>query len=113
MTHYMKLQNHPFFQIYRGEKTVELRLYDEKRKLIRVGDEIVFVNVLTNERLRTEVTALYPSSSFEHLFETISPTRAGFTRESGTDPLQTMHSIYSMEQILTYGVLGIGIRRIP
>ena len=31
MTHYMELQNDPFNKIKTGEKTIELRLNDEKR----------------------------------------------------------------------------------
>ena len=27
-----------------GKKTIELRLYDEKRKMISIGDSITFVN---------------------------------------------------------------------
>lgn len=32
MTHSMKLKDNPFNKIASGEKTIELRLYDEKRK---------------------------------------------------------------------------------
>lgn len=40
MTHTMKLQSIPFEKIATGQKVIESRLYDEKRKLIRIGDEI-------------------------------------------------------------------------
>jgi ASC-1-like (ASCH) protein len=42
MLHQMKLQPNPFEQIKNGSKTLELRLNDEKRQLIKVGDEIEF-----------------------------------------------------------------------
>ncbi|MBQ1852397.1 MAG: ASCH domain-containing protein, partial [Lachnospiraceae bacterium] len=38
----MQLQPEPFDLIKSGAKTIELRLYDEKRRKIRIGDEIVF-----------------------------------------------------------------------
>ena len=41
MTHKMNLHNDPFEKIACGIKNIELRLYDEKRRLIKVGDEIV------------------------------------------------------------------------
>lgn len=44
MKHTMKLRPNPFRMILCGEKTYELRLYDEKRQCIKIGDEIVFVN---------------------------------------------------------------------
>ena len=51
MKHTMKLRPNPFRMILCGEKTYELRLYDEKRQCIKIGDEIVFVNTKTDEPL--------------------------------------------------------------
>ncbi len=42
MLHTMKLNPKPFAQIQQGTKTIEIRLYDEKRRLLKVGDKIVF-----------------------------------------------------------------------
>ena len=42
MTHEMKLQPEPFDRIKDGTKKIESRLYDEKRQLIKIGDEILF-----------------------------------------------------------------------
>lgn len=44
MLHKMKLQEDPFERIKNGTKTVEFRLYDEKRQTIQIGDEIEFSN---------------------------------------------------------------------
>lgn len=41
MTHNMKLHPGPFALIAQGNKTIELRLWDEKRRLIRMGDDII------------------------------------------------------------------------
>lgn len=45
MTHKMRLNASPFYKIKNGEKTIELRLYDEKRRLMSEGDIIEFTNV--------------------------------------------------------------------
>lgn len=42
--HIMNLAPLPMQQIRDGRKTIELRLYDEKRKLISVVDTIEFIN---------------------------------------------------------------------
>ena len=42
MTHEMKLQDGPFRLFEEGKKRVEVRLLDEKRQKIRVGDAILF-----------------------------------------------------------------------
>ena len=55
MMHQMKLQNDPFQMIKKGQKTIEMRLYDEKRKLVQVGDNISFTNIESGETLLTKV----------------------------------------------------------
>ena len=42
--HVMNLTPAPLRMIREGRKTIELRLYDEKRKQISIGDIITFVN---------------------------------------------------------------------
>lgn len=42
MKHNMRLNAEPFEKISSGAKTIELLLYDEKRRVIKVGDEIEF-----------------------------------------------------------------------
>ena len=56
MKHEMKLQPNPFFQIKNGQKTIEVRLNDEKRQQLKVGDEIEF-SLATNpdEKIKTEI----------------------------------------------------------
>ena len=46
-THEMKLHPAPFDLIKSGRKTVEMRLNDEKRQLVRIKDCIRFVNMRT------------------------------------------------------------------
>lgn len=43
--HRMKLNNKPFTMIKNGRKNIELRLYDEKRRKLNIGDEIIFENL--------------------------------------------------------------------
>ena len=45
MTFEMKLHEAPFELIKNRIKTIELRLYDEKRQMISVGDFIVFTKI--------------------------------------------------------------------
>jgi ASC-1-like (ASCH) protein len=70
----MKLKNEPFRKIQSGEKTVELRLYDYKRRRLAISDEIIFNNLENDgEELAVRVKALYRYGSFEDLFSEISP----------------------------------------
>ena len=39
--HYLRLASAPFDAIVSGQKTIESRLYDEKRQAIQLGDTII------------------------------------------------------------------------
>ncbi len=42
--HSLQLATEPFNAILEGRKTIESRLYDEKRQTIQIGDTLVFTN---------------------------------------------------------------------
>ena len=72
MLHKMKLQEDPFERIKNGTKTVEFRLYDEKRRTIQIGDEIEFSKLPElQEKLLVKVIDLYKEESFEKLFKKV------------------------------------------
>ena len=72
MLHKMKLQEDPFERIKNGTKTVEFRLYDEKRQTIQIGDEIEFSKLPElQEKLLVKVIDLYREDSFEKLFKKV------------------------------------------
>jgi len=50
MNHEMKLNNGPFERIKNGTKTIELRLNDENRQLLKIKDLIEFTNRTNNEK---------------------------------------------------------------
>ena len=70
--HRMNLWNDPFEAIKDGWKTIEMRLNDEKRSQIKIGDEIEFTNIKTNETLICKVTNVNELSIEEHLCELIN-----------------------------------------
>lgn len=50
MEHSMKLNAEPFEAIRNHKKTVEIRLNDEKRQKVKIGDTIVFTNIDDSEK---------------------------------------------------------------
>ena len=67
----MKLQPLPFSMIESGRKTIELRLYDEKRRLIAIGDTIRFLDISNPEkassrRLKNRLSLVLLENSTEH-----------------------------------------------
>ena len=111
MKHEMKLNNEPFNRIKGGYKTIELRLNDEKRQLVKIGDLIEFTNRETGEILLTKVNNLYHYPSFEELYKKFDKISLGYNEEDEANP-EDMSKYYSKEEQEKYGVLGIGIELI-
>ena len=108
---YMKLFPEPFSKIKSGEKNIEFRLNDEKRKRVKIGDCITFKNTETEEELVTECIALHHAKSFLELFESLY-VNSGLDRNREMSPREmaaTMRTYYSLENEQKYGVLGIEI----
>ncbi len=106
--HEMKLRQAPFERIKSGEKSIELRLYDEKRRGIKRGDTVIFTNISNGERLKTTVVEVYPFDNFERLYESLPLLRCGYTKENiSTAKASDMEEYYSKEEQSKYGVVGI------
>ena len=106
MLHKMKLNKSPFERIKNGTKKVEFRLYDEKRKQIKVGDKIEFSKLPDlEEKLLVDVVELYREDKFENLFKRLYSDEEEIARKT-----KAMYEIYSPEKEQQYGVLGIRIK---
>lgn len=105
----MKLWHDSFAKIQAKTKTIEMRLLDEKRSAIQVGDVIAFQDVSNADTLECVVTALFPYPSFEALYQNHGKVSIGYDAEEAADPAD-MLAYYSPEAIRKYGVLGIEIR---
>ena len=106
--HEMRLHNSPFKLIKSGTKTIEMRLNDEKRQLIKVGDSIKFINRVTEEELTTVVKGLYYYESFDELYKHFDKVSIGYAEDEDANP-DDMSQYYSKDDILKYGVVGIEI----
>ena len=106
MLHKMKLKESPFERIRNGTKTIEFRLFDEKRQQIKIGDQIEFSKLPNlEEKLLVDVIDLYREDTFEKLFRKLYIDEEDILRKT-----KTMHEFYSPEKEQQYGVLGIKIK---
>lgn len=109
MIHYMKLYNEPFQMIKKGEKTIELRLNDEKRRKLKKGDTIVFKNTVNGEEIAVTVLNIHIFKSFEELYKNLPLCKCGY-RDGEVPSPSHMDKYYSREKQEQYGVLGIEIK---
>jgi len=105
-THNLHLASRPFEAIKSGNKVIESRLFDDKRQMIQLDDEIVFINRDTPDRtLRAKVIGLLRYKSFESLFSHNEPAKfGGPSVEWLSDQIK---EFYSAEDQAKNGVLGI------
>ena len=111
MKHIMKLKPTPFSLIENGTKTIELRLYDEKRRRIHIGDIIEFIHTENSDKVvEAKVMDLYLFDSFETLFDKLPLLDCGYTEDNiGDASPDDMNQYYSKERQMQYGVVGIKI----
>lgn len=114
MLHEMTLFPKPYASIASGQKTIELRLYDEKRQSLQIGDQIRFTNSEdASKSTLCEVVQLHVFKSFAELYESLPLQKCGYTAADvdNAHP-DDMLTYYSKEKQAQYGVVGIELKRI-
>lgn len=108
MEHTLRLQPRYFEYIKIGTKRIELRLYDEKRKLIKVGDTINFIKEdETKEELKVKVKDLLIFKNFEELFENYTIEILADNSMTKEELLTELEKFYTKEKQKEYNVIGI------
>lgn len=108
-THEMNLQPKYFDFIKDGTKRIELRLYDEKRSQIQLGDIIEF-SKSTDDKLKTEVIGLLRYNSFKDLFEDFDISILADVSITKDELLSVLSEFYTPEKQAQYGVIGIRLK---
>lgn len=107
----MNLQPRYFDFIKDGTKRIELRLYDEKRRSIQLGDIIEFAKS-DDEKFKAEVVGLLRYNSFADLFEDFDISILADSSMTKQELLEVLGEFYSEERQAEFGVIGIRIKLI-
>jgi len=109
----MKLNPIAFDMIQAGTQTFETRVYDAKRQLVNLNDQIEFSKLpdLT-EKLTVKVVGLSRANTFTELFKFLNPVLGGWQETDGVDKvLQNLRRFYTEEEEKRYGVLAIHLMK--
>lgn len=107
----MHLREPYFNAIKSGRKKIELRLYDEKRQQIELGDKIIFTNDDDKaQKLTTEVIGLLRYQNFADIFADFDVSFFAGDETDGGQMLSVMNDIYSEEKQEKYGIVGLRLR---
>lgn len=71
---------HKYFELIKsGQKDIELRAYDEKRKKMKAGDKFLLFDAENpDEYIICEILNMHVAPDFESLFKKIDIKRSGF-----------------------------------
>jgi len=111
LEHVMGLFEEHLNNIKNGNKVIEVRLNDEKRRKIRVGDTIRFIQVPDGTKeIRAEVEELAVFPTFKEMYESVSAEEMGSRGETIEEMVNDTYEIYTPEQEKKYGSLAIRIK---
>ncbi len=68
----MGLNHDQFVLVQRGTKTIEIRLYDEKRSQLKIGHKILFTDLENDKQIMVSVKQLYKFATFADLYAQFS-----------------------------------------
>lgn len=112
--HSMRLYEEPFRIVSNSTKTVEVRLNDEKRQAVQIGDFIEFTNLATGEQVKVKVDNVKVYDSFQALLQHYSNKEVGFSDEIQlSQKLASIYQIYNQTDELHLGALAIEIHLVP
>lgn len=105
----MHLKDKPFQNIKSGRKNIEIRLYDEKRQQLKIGDIIKFTHNETGEEILAKIVKLHIFKNFDELYKHFNKEQLGY--DSNEIALSSDMSEYYPEiEQQKYGVVGIEIK---
>ena len=110
MIHEIKVKEQYYNKIKTKEKIYEVRLFDEKRQKIKIGD-IIKINKEPQmvESLNAKVIDLLYFKNFEEMANNLPAKQIGFDGSNWEYIVNEYHKFYSEQEEQKYGVIAIKI----
>lgn len=106
------LNDEVFYKVKDGTKYIEMRLYDEKRKNMSVGDTIIFVHKNDeSQKVKCLISNMLVYDNFAELYEDYDKEALGYSENEEKNP-DDMEKFYSKEEQEKYGVVAIELELI-
>jgi len=103
---------HKYFELIKsGQKDIELRAYDEKRRKMKTGDRILLYDAENpDEYIICEILNMHVAPDFESLFKKLDIKRSGF--KDINELMDTITKFVSREELAREQVVGMEIKRV-
>lgn len=103
----MRLHPDPFTDIKSGLKTTEMRLFDEKRKELNIGDKITFISRVDAKELTAEVKDLKVYKNFAEIYDIEKPLIDKYSKWDRQEFIDSFDEYYSEKLKEGYKALSI------
>lgn len=106
----MKVHLHPevFDIVMDGKKNVEVRVNDEKRRQLKVGDTLLFLKRPDeDEQVRAVIKNLVYFSNFSEVVDSYEMERIYLKETTKEEYIQLMGQFYTDEEVSINGVVAI------
>ena len=104
------LKKEYYDKIKSGERVIELRLNDQKRQLMKIGDIIRFgLEPERDEYVEAKIIGLIKYRDFESLLNDIPLDLLGFANLNKDEVLDLLYEFYSKKDEKKFGVVGIRV----
>ena len=103
---------HKYFEMIKtGQKDIELRAYDEKRRKMKAGDRFLLYDAENpDESIICEILNMHVAPDFESLFKNLDIKRSGF--QNMKELIDIVTKFVSHEELQREQVVGIEIKRV-
>lgn len=102
------LHSDVFDIVKNGKKDIEVRLNDEKRRCLNVGDTLIFLRRPDDlEEIKAKVVDLDYYDNFDELVNHYDMERLYLSNYSKEDYLKEMERFYTLDEQKKYGVVAI------
>jgi len=96
-----------------GIKNVEVRVNDEKRRKMKIGDQIVFLKrPLEIEKINTKIISLKTYKDFNELVKFYNIERLYLSNYTKEEFVKLLERFYSIEEQEKYGVVAIEFEKV-
>lgn len=110
----MEVHLHPevFDIVSIGDKDVEIRVNDEKRRKLKVGDKLVFLKRPDEvQKIYATITNLVYFNNFSEVVDNYEMKRIYLDKTTKDEYINLMKKFYSDEEVNKYGVVAIEFKK--
>lgn len=114
MNYEMKLYSNYFNKVKEGKKKIEIRLFDKKRRTIKIGDKITFLKLPDlSECVEVRVLDFKIYKNFEKLANDFEVIEMGFEFNTKEELINSriIEEIYSEDEIRINGLIAFRIEK--